>query len=864
MRYLLILSLLLLFFPCVFAQKKTLTDTSYKSWTEVKNGLISNDGKYAAYVIDNKPLNQSTLILIATDLSWKEELVNHYDLKFSKDSKFAFAKTGDTLVQIQLGGAIVSLFPACVGYQLMNTGSVEWLIYEHQGEVKHVVVKRIDDGTLTELPEVLQVFPVPVQGSIVVRCKSNQKEVLKWVNLKSGKSREIYCGSTPQNIIVDKSGLQIAFRTVDSDTNYIWTYRNGDKRCKKIVSDSSPGIQPTNIIQTNDYWTFSDDGKHIFFTQEPKSIQSKDPTAPIIWNYKDAYLASRFAHAKAQLFSGRNLTEVNLENLKVRQLLEGAQKPVSRIGGTGDVFVFCASSGDESDYTWDNSFRTAYFVCNFKTGTIVPLKLGAEFPFYFSISPGGNVIVYYDWNSEQILSYFPKSGRRIPINTHGNHYRTKSFFRITKFGKPVFIGWQKNERYFLLQDEYDLWKIQPENKFFPVNVTKAKGSVTKTIYTTIEDSNSRVINDEEDIVIMGFETETKNVQFCKINLKNGKFRVISTKTSWFAFPYQPIPMSAIKRSAFGEGYLVYFETVDKSGNYYFTKNLLDFVPLSNEFPENQYNWITSELITYSDSSGIKYQAAVYKPADFNYENKYPVIFQYYINSSNELNKYIYPSPPSTTLNIPLMVSKGYIVVKPDIINTSNKLGTAALISVIASANYMCTQAYVDSLRLGIIGHSLGGFETNYIVTHSKKFAAVVSEAGTSNVVQMANETWPADGNSFHGYMSTVMGFDGDLDSIPHIYIDQSPILFARNVTSPILIFHNKEDNASYVSQSVQLFVQLRRLKRPVWMVQYPGEQHSISNIQYKFDHQKKLVTFFDHFLKKTSLPDWMNKPITVK
>ena len=80
------------------------------------------------------------------------------------------------------------------------------------------------------------------------------------------------------------------------------------------------------------------------------------------------------------------------------------------------------------------------------------------------------------------------------------------------------------------------------------------------------------------------------------------------------------------------------------------------------------------------------------------------------------------------------------------------------------------------------------------------------------------------------------------------YSRNSPVKYAPNVTSPLLMLHNDADGAVDFTQGVEYFNTLRRLGKPVWMVEYPGENHGLARQPNMQDYMLRMKEFFDHYL----------------
>jgi dipeptidyl aminopeptidase/acylaminoacyl peptidase len=249
---------------------------------------------------------------------------------------------------------------------------------------------------------------------------------------------------------------------------------------------------------------------------------------------------------------------------------------------------------------------------------------------------------------------------------------------------------------------------------------------------------------------------------------------------------------------------------------------------------------------------------LYKPENFDSTKKYPVIVHYYEKKSERLNQYIFPGYSDGDINIPYFVSNGYLVFMPDIQYTIGKAGRSAYNSIVGAGEYLATLPWVNANKMGISGHSFGGFETNYVITHSNLFTAAFSDAGPSNLVSHYGSYELYTGvslQSFNEREQIRMG--ANLWERPDVYIDNSPVFEADKITTPLLMVCNKLDDIIHFDQGVQLFTALRRLGKKAWMLQYDSERHSIMQEKNLMDLTIRASQFFDHYLKGAPAPKWM-------
>jgi dipeptidyl aminopeptidase/acylaminoacyl peptidase len=90
-----------------------------------------------------------------------------------------------------------------------------------------------------------------------------------------------------------------------------------------------------------------------------------------------------------------------------------------------------------------------------------------------------------------------------------------------------------------------------------------------------------------------------------------------------------------------------------------------------------------------------------------------------------------------------------------------------------------------------------------------------------------------------------------------LYIENSPLFYFDKVNTPVLIMHNDADGHVPWYQGIEMFVALKRLGKPSWMLNYQGEPHWPVKLQNRIDFQTRLAQFFDYYLRGEPLPKWM-------
>ena len=156
--------------------------------------------------------------------------------------------------------------------------------------------------------------------------------------------------------------------------------------------------------------------------------------------------------------------------------------------------------------------------------------------------------------------------------------------------------------------------------------------------------------------------------------------------------------------------------------------------------------------------------------------------------------------------------------------------------------------------MALQGQSWGGYQTAYMITQTDRFAAAGAGAPVSNMTSAyGGIRWGSGVTRQMQYEHGQSRIGDNLWDGFDLYVENSPLFFVRNVTTPVLIMHNDEDGAVPWYQGIEFFTALRRCGKQA----YNGEDHNLVQRYNCKDYTVKLVEFFDHFLKGEPMPEWM-------
>ncbi len=94
-----------------------------------------------------------------------------------------------------------------------------------------------------------------------------------------------------------------------------------------------------------------------------------------------------------------------------------------------------------------------------------------------------------------------------------------------------------------------------------------------------------------------------------------------------------------------------------------------------------------------------------------------------------------------------------------------------------------------------------------------------------------------------------------------LYIENSPLFGIPKIETPLLMMHNDKDGAVPYYQGIEMFMGMRRLQKPVWLLVYNEEAHNLKKVKNKQDLSIRMMQFFDHYLKGKPAPRWMTKGV---
>jgi dipeptidyl aminopeptidase/acylaminoacyl peptidase len=422
-------------------------------------------------------------------------------------------------------------------------------------------------------------------------------------------------------------------------------------------------------------------------------------------------------------------------------------------------------------------------------------------------------------------------------------------------------GWLENDQAMLVYDQFDIYRVDPNGNTPAKRLTK--GRERNLVYRYIRlDPEEKSIKTDAKMLLHRFDKISKAEGYAWLDLATGQTSV------WydgeFAFTKNVIKAKDANAVLFTcENFQTYPDLLYSTFIPGKTTANPKFRRVSNINPQQvEYLWGSIEKVQWTSLNGEPLEGLLVKPENFDPTRKYPMVVYYYERLSDGLHQHRAPDAHRSSINFTIYASRGYLVFAPDIHYRTGYPGESAYDAVMSGVQHLIEKGFVDNKRIGLQGHSWGGYQTAYLVTRTKMFACAEAGAPVANMTSAyGGIRWESGLNRQFQYEHQQSRIGGSLWEYPMRYLENSPLFALDKVNTPLLILHNDEDGAVPWYQGIELFTGLRRLGQPCWMLNYNGEPHWPVKLQNRLDFQTRMLQFFDHFLQEGPLPPWMERGV---
>jgi len=660
---------------------------------------------------------------------------------------------------------------------------------------------------------------------------------------------------------LDEHGTQLAF-VFSADTvkkkSFSLYYTDLDNVEPIIIADTIHGNLPKDYdVSPDKAISFSREKGNLFFGIRPKpinepndSILDEERCHVDIWSWTDKRVMPQQLHNLSRDKKKAYLTVYYPKTKKLVQLEDTIFRNVMTSNFKDAKYAIARVDEPYLERTsWDAPSYADFYLVNTETGEKTLLKKEARSS--VRISPAQKYTYWFNdadscWYAKALLGGTEINlTKNLGVNFYDEYYDVPAIP-----GSVGTAGWTKDDEFFIVYDHYDIWKIDPTKKHKAVNITK--GRKDKILFRNIRLDYDNIFIDD-NMFLRAQNKKTKEMGYYSLNLNSTDLpKQLDWGSSYYTYP----------RKAKKADKLLWRKMTTKQAPELLYSDLSTQNPkqLTNiTAQQEKYIWCTSELTSWVSYSGDTLQGIIYKPENFDPNKKYPMMVYFYEKYSDNINYYYRPKPSRSTVNFTYYASNGYIVFVPDINYGTGHPGMDAYNAIVSGTEHMIKNSWVNKDKIGIQGQSWGGYQVAYLVTKTNMYACAEAGAPVSNMTSAyGGIRWGSGMSREFQYEKTQSRIGATLWERRDLYIENSPVFFADKVQTPLMIMHNDNDGAVPWYQGIEYFMALRRLQKPVWMVNYNGDSHNLMKKPNMIDLSIRLSQFFDYYLKDEPMPDWMN------
>jgi Prolyl oligopeptidase family len=879
--------------------KKSFTMKDVMSFKSIKNQKISDNGKWIAFTSAPDRGNSEAVIqsteddtlvyrydrgsrpILTSDGNWAAFTMNP-DVVEKENDKDKKLKKGLGLLNTASGKYFE--FDDISRYKFSNNS--KWLVFKH-GKNKSVKDKNAGTKlTLRNLAEEADLqfdFVTDYQFdstgkyfAFTVREPDKKRNGVYVIDLDGtfqlpkkvyGDEKGVYSSlswSDRSGLLGFVAGLEAGKTKVDSLSLMIWSQMG--KEMKEAV----------NFTETADDWyiptknklQWTDDERRLFFGLRLEKYNKEDEedyvytdssfyefdairekTELDIWHWNDDRIKPNQKKWWSNNSERTYLAVYDLNTDKFKQLADldmpdvlFADNPYYTIGMNTTPYL--------KETTWDGWYFDLYKV-DLRKGTrkMISEKAPAYYGGSYSLSPNGDFIAYFKdstWflHNTRIDTTINFTGR-YPISFCDEDWDQPA--EAIPYGLG---GWTENDNFLFIYAKYDVWKFSTR-AFNGIAQTGADGVINKIKFRLVNlDPDKKFYAQRDKILMTGFWEETKKKGLYEIELGViGPKRLMEIEGR-----LNPIAKAknADKILFSEEHYNIFPDLYIADPQFQVVKKLTDENPTMKD-----YNWGTTHLTKWKSFEGDSLQGFYILPDNFKKGKKYPMLIYFYERFSDYATRFFQPKINHRPV-FPVYTGKDYVIFLPDIKYKGGNPGINSLNCIVPGIRHLAEMGIVDTTKIGIQGHSWAGYQTAFLVTQTDLFGAAIAGAPVGNMTSAYSGIRLGTGlaRQFQ-YEKTQSRIGGTLwDSLDN-YIRNSPIFYAPQANTPLMIMFGDQDEAVPWEQGIEIYLAWRRLGKNCIFLQYHKEPHHPRKYWNKLDYSIKMMEFYDHYLLGMPAAEWI-------
>ena len=671
-----------------------------------------------------------------------------------------------------------------------------------------------------------------------------------------------------KNLSIDEAGEQVAF-LINVDTTGaeikpydLYFYKKGQREAG-IIAKSEASFMPNDwILSENGKLRFSKDGNKMLFGIAPKpliqdsTILDDEIVQVEVWSHTDQVLYTQ-QEVRQDREKKRNYDCMyNTINGKIMQL-ESEDMP--NLQYDRDLKHNLTIGVNDKNYqkylSWEGHDYNDVYIMNHRSGT--KEKIFTKLYGDVRLSPNGKYGYWYSradsvWNTinlttkkksqitnaENLICYDELNDRPMDAWNYGH------------------AAWIDNDESILIYDRYDIWKVNPNGSGKAERLTQGREDLIEYRYVNLN-RDLLSLPADTSIMIHLHDQKDKSEGYAMLNLATKELKLIEKGP--YAYTSRPLKAKNSNDLVYAkQSFKVYPDNIHTQIDNF--KNGIKFTSVNPQ--QSEYAWGDSSLMKWEDPHGNEVTGMLILPDGFDERKKYPLIVNFYERSSQGLNRHRAPYPHRSTINYSYYVNKGYVIFNPDILYRVGEPGESCYDAVMSGVEALLEKGFIDESKMGVQGHSWGGYQIAHLLTRTNIFKCAESGAPVVNMVSAyGGIRWGSGMSRMFQYEHTQSRLGATLWEDPEVYLANSPIFNVDKIETPVLILHNDKDGAVPWYQGIEFFVAMRRLDKKAWLLNYNDEPHWPLKRQNRVDFNRRMEQFFDHYLMDAPMPEWMEKGV---
>ena len=477
---------------------------------------------------------------------------------------------------------------------------------------------------------------------------------------------------------------------------------------------------------------------------------------------------------------------------------------------------------------------------------------------------GANVNVSWSPDSK-LLSYVTSSrreGKCFLVGVNGGDPWPAAKGAHPNFGshyRPPL--WDRSGRFlYFLSSAGALWKISVPDGHASEIARIPDRTVLDVVWRSTDNAVWSPAGESPSLTLVTRDDETKQVGLVRIALDTGKLTKLLEENKYYG---EPIPYF---RDFLPEGQVLVYtaeDVADPADVWIFDSKSNKSKRVTETNPDlNRYQFGLSRLVEWRSVDGIKLKGTLLLPAGYKQGERYPMIVYPYPIDQRSNNVHRFGITGAGVENMQLFSTRGYAVFCPDIVLNQGRTMRDLANSIIPGVDKVVEMGVADNDRIGVIGHSWGGYTALSLIVQTPRFKAAVMRGGYGNLIAAYGDM-ESNGSARAQMLYEAdfgnLGLGGTPWEFRDRYIENSPVFYLDKVETPLLIIHGGSERTVQVHNANEIFVDLRRLGKTVVYARYDGEQHTESHWGYanQVDYLNRIIAWFDRYLKA---PGAMPKP----